>query len=621
MTHSHQHLFSKFLKVPRSFRKEQDKRGNFRGFTPFDTQQLLLAQQLSDNYFKISIENAGDQPINAVLAQADKDAQVYDPELVRYALMVWIVHDPEARRRKIKIPPLGSRADHIVTPGLSLQASTGRIPLESGDPLSWWREDPNLCEHHEHWHIVFPAFPVNGKSKDREGENFVFMHRQIYDIERITQGLKIAKPLDNYNEEIEEAYDPNPNLSTNPDDDPTTADIPFAARSVGSGNNTIAMMTQYRNQLIDSINGRGSTPFGTDDKSATLVGNTLETTLHNLGHVMIAYIMTPDDLDSSGVSPGVMIETRTASRDPVFYRWHPPHDFKDAPPVVIRQNDIILSFKDKLLEVDANGNSDGWFEYAKREFGGQNFDSDVSHNTVVTNELETEMRDRDFIWAEDNKSSSKITYLYPREFYYFFRVQNTTNEPIDITLRVFLVPEELKDSRVHWIELDKIRKKLGPNEKAVFSQDCDESVIIRKPAQKTPDQMDRSITPAEAEEASILSGDAKSDEFFCDCGWPFNLLLPRGSKEGLKCKLLVFITDGALDTVQSPTQPKKCGSLSFCGAQWGEPYPDARRMGYPFDKPFKNNSFEDTFAGLSNVAIRDVSIKWVKDFPDVSILL
>lgn len=324
-----------------------------------------------------------------------------------------------------------------------------------------------------------------------------------------------------------------------------------------------------------------------------------------------------------------------------------PHDFKaDAPPVLIREKDIILSFKDKLLEVDANGNSNGWLEYGKRAFGGNNFDSDASGNKVVTKELQTEMRTRNFIWAEDNKSETKITYLYPREFYYFFRVQNLSDkvlflffpffiyykyvytyfifliQPLEITLRVFLVPETLKESRTHWIELDKISQKLEPRENAVFSQDCDESVIIRKPAQKTADQMDTTaITPAEMAEVADLAADERSNAFFCDCGWPFNLLLPRGTKEGLKCKLLVFITDGTLDTVQSPTQPRKCGSLSFCGAQWEEPYPDARRMGYPFDKPFKNNSFEDTFAGLQNVAVRDVTIKWVEDFPDVSINL
>lgn len=54
-----------------------------------------------------------------------------------------------------------------------------------------------------------------------------------YDIERISLGLDIVKPLDDYSASIEESYNPHPNLSTNPDDDPTTADIPFASRASG----------------------------------------------------------------------------------------------------------------------------------------------------------------------------------------------------------------------------------------------------------------------------------------------------------------------------------------------------------------------------------------------------
>ncbi|CAG8731355.1 8859_t:CDS:1, partial [Cetraspora pellucida] len=152
------------------------QRGNSVGFSPFDTNQLRQAQILSDNYFRISRENASGDPIAKVMEQAQQDAQQYDPELVRYALMVWIVHDPEARRRKLKIPPLGQRAPHITVPKLVNATPASSTPAApeptTTDPpltnLDWWREDPQLNEHHEHWHIVFPSFPVNGVSKDRE---------------------------------------------------------------------------------------------------------------------------------------------------------------------------------------------------------------------------------------------------------------------------------------------------------------------------------------------------------------------------------------------------------------------------------------------------------------------
>ncbi|CAG8726493.1 2962_t:CDS:2 [Cetraspora pellucida] len=615
MTHAIQHLINNFLSVPRNFRNIQ---GNSFGFTPFDTNQLRQAQILSDNYFRISRENASDDPIAKVMEQAQQDAQQYDPELVRYALMVWIVHDPEARRRKLKIPPLGQRAPHITVPKLVNATPASGTPASgtpasgtpaSGTPanpeptttdppltnLDWWREDPQLNEHHEHWHIVFPAFPANGVSKDREGENFAFMHRQMlarYDAERIAVGLQPVKPLSDFSERIPESYNPDNDLVYDADNDASTPNAHFTPRSVGkqltdlAGNGPkISTLMNFRQQLL---NGIGKT-YGQDDKSANKFGNDLETTLHNTGHVLL-----------------------TAARDPVFWRWHrhidevysrwqnqqAPYNFSDAPPVVIKSTDIILAWKDKLLDTDKNGSADGWLSYAKQTFGGSNFDADVSSNPVVTNELQTKMKSRQFVWTEDDNSSQVINYLYPREYLYFFRVQNTSNQNVDITIRVFLAPEELVNSRVHWIELDKIKQTLKPNEKAVFSQNCDESVVIRKPAQKTSDEMDKTaITITKREETGGLSGDKEAEAFFCDCGWPFNLLLPRGTKQGFKYKLFVMITDGAKDTVKpkhSNVAPRKCGSLSFCGAQqWDELYPDARRM------------------------VRDVTIKLVDNFPDV----
>ena len=47
------------------------------------------------------------------------------------------------------------------------------------DKMFWWRNDPVLDQHHEHWHMVMPSGEFNGTSKDREGENFIYMHRHM----------------------------------------------------------------------------------------------------------------------------------------------------------------------------------------------------------------------------------------------------------------------------------------------------------------------------------------------------------------------------------------------------------------------------------------------------------
>ena len=142
---------------------------------------------------------------------------------------------------------------------------------------------------------------------------------------------------------------------------------------------------------------------------------------------------------------------------------------------------------------------------------------------------------------------------------------------------------ELADSRTHWIEMDKFRHILPPKSKTVVCRDCDMSSIVRQPPQKTVDQLDDTLDDYDRG----TQQEKWIEEQYCDCGWPFHLLLPRGTRDGMKCKLLVMITDWSKD------QLSRCGSVSFCGAEKpGDKYPDGKPMGYPFDRPFKNNSYK-----------------------------
>ena len=98
---------------------------------------------------------------------------------------------------------------------------------------------------------------------------------------------------------------------------------------------------------------------------------------------------------------------------------------------------------------------------------------------------------------------------------------------------------------------------------------------------------------------------AKILENYCDCGWPYNLLLPRGTRQGMRFRLLVMLTDWSIDNVP---QEGDCGSMSYCGAL--EKYPDTRPMGYPFDAPFTDKTIAETIAESPNMATRDIEIRW-----------
>lgn len=643
-----------FLRIPAKFRKDEAKVHNTFGFTPFDPRQSQQSTQLTGKFMKIANDNPNN-PINKVIEAATKESETTDPQLVRWALMGFITHHPTARDANLHIPPLIKRAPELSVPKRKDVPITAPGPV-TGKPttpptaegveqfLDWFREDPNFNEHHEHWHIVFPGSGVADPSdpskiikKDRHGELFIYMHRQMlarFDAERLALGIPLIKPLQNYREPIPEGYDPNDQLID------TSDNTPFGTRASNlvlgdlTGDNkgvTVDTIEKWRKSIEETIkNGKfyDGSPITSDALGSTIESSWADKqgwedhygSLHNYGHILLAYIHDPTRATDPDNDPGVMHDPRVAARDPVFWRWHrhiddlhskwqdtlQPNNFS-SPPVKIRKGDIILTYKDKMpINHDPNQDKEAT-AFGEKTFGGTNFDADVSNNQYVTNELQTKMKTRKWTMVEDSGATEDIEYLFPREYYYFFRVENTSPTPLDATFRVFLAPEELADSRRHWIEMDKFKQTLPPKSKTVVCRDCDMSAVVRQPPQKTEDELDDTITRPGTKDSSLKQ--------YCDCGWPFHLLLPRGRKGGMKFKLLVFISDWSKDEV--PTL-SRCGSLSFCGAEKPkDKYPDSKPMGYPFDRPFKNNSYEETFKNLNNVSIRDVSINWVDNFPEI----
>ncbi|RIB23645.1 hypothetical protein C2G38_2139650 [Gigaspora rosea] len=633
---THQRTFTSILTTTKTTVKST--------FTVFRNEDVIEANEITKKYYTIANDTTKySDSIQAVFDQAIEDCKTQDVRMVQHALMTFVTHHPEARKRRIKIPSLSHRNPKLSIPAKAVYMAPGPVvgdkpiaPTEdvSGEQfLDYWREDPNLNEHHEHWHIVYtdqplpdPLFPDDKSKeyiKDRQGELFIYMHRQMnarYIAERLGIGLGVTKPLENYHELIPESYTPSKHLVDN--NDQTTfsarasglklADVAFPGRGGGPGYQITISELEKARDLIRKTVEQGHF----DDEKKTpitveLLGRAIEsglnqpgfekygTPFHNFGHMLLAFInfQNTKELDS-----GVMGDVRVACRDPAFWRWHRhvdnlfkayqeklgPNHFNDCPPVKISSDGIILCFKDKipcikgLKDPQQDEEASKWGE---QTFGGHHFHKE--HGQHSTDVLETKMKQRQFTWVEDDQSSQTIEYLFPREWYYFFRVENTSNKNITLTFRVFIVPAELCNNFTEWIEVDKFKQEIPANCRTVVARDCDRSSVVRQPPQKTLDELDDTAITAG-------TGDQESEEEqYCDCGWPFHLLLPRGSRNGMKFKLFVFISDWEKDKVPRVT---RCGSLSFCGAEKPkDKYPDIRPMGYPFDRPFKDGSFEKVF--------------------------
>ena len=116
---------------------------------------------------------------------------------------------------------------------------------------------------------------------------------------------------------------------------------------------------------------------------------------------------------------------------------------------------------------------------------------------------------------------------------------------------------------------------MSPGENTIERRSTDSSVTI--PWEQSFRDLERNAELPTASQA------------VCGCGWPQHMLVPKGTAAGMLYDLYVLVTNGTLDQVarrnrQSEANRQSCrDSISYCGIL-DELYPDARPMGYPFDR-------------------------------------
>lgn len=452
---------------------------------------------------------------------------------------------------------------------------------------------------------------------DRQGELFLYMHEQMlarYDAELLSEGLERVEPFgpSAWVKPIRAGYDPEQDVQFGPRDENESlpkADVDWLREF--SGHITKAVADKHL---------RGS-DGGTVTIDRTTVGEAVEATieqlhdlddafypgLHNNGHMILAGLSKP---------LGVMRDPVAAIRDQVFWQWHKfidqlgadwqstldPYTFTDAPDVLVRDSlaagaqpawespDIILcrtadlptgqdpsAVGEQLFGGDANWSQD--FSGAAPAAAG---------GVAPIGELTTTM-------GSVNFGGRAIQFLDHEPFSYFIRVESKAQKALDATVRIFLAPAaEAHDQRA-WIEMDKFLVKLPAGAKTVIHREDTEASVVKRPVDRSPADIETPGGP----------GDEGS---YCNCGWPYPLLLPKGNAGGMEFRLMVMLTDAGVDEM---IDPAACGSVSWCGAVAG--YPDSRDMGYPFNRPFAGgaNAIRDKLVDFPSAAARTVTIKHV----------
>lgn len=525
-----------------------------------------------------------------------EDRKTLNPRLVKSALAVFLTHNKEARRLGVIVPPLALQATfkhariakpkpYPVTPDT----------LSGPGITAYFREDYDLNDHHYHWHQVFPTVGDGEGNRiiQRQGELFLYMHSQMlarYDTELYAWGLEPTHSF-SYHDILPFGYTPPPGLQDEYSSRPANQGWYENNNPLIPGNTrpSIDDMINWRDNLLrDIARGKlrtvnstgtiGEYPL-TEANSMNTVGFVVEAlradlqevsegvktdheeygSLHNNGHNKFAEV----GYDPLRKLTGVMGEVEAAVRDHVFWLWHRHiDDFRRT--IGNKYTHDLRTFKP-----DA--------EILQLEILPRNTDSQTPTGGIATyltppntdrNEVNAKLRHEPYEWKITVKSD---------------------NFPQSITVRLFIIRENIIEDRNAWIEMDKFTVCLTQQQETITRKGVDSAVA-------------RKVRPF------------KSDSR-CSCGWPQNLMLPVGTRDGLCYVAFAMLTKGDLG------QDDQTHSLSFCGIEDAD-YPDPRGMGYPFNKKWQNKidsnaSVESIVAGLPHIKLSRFRIyrytKWQVD--------
>lgn len=557
-----------------------------------------------------------------------------NPYLFNYALSVALLHRSDTR--DITLPNLlSSFPGKFIDSKIFLLARQEAtvIPDDSREPIivpqeftanlrepeqaiAYFREDVGINLHHWHWHLVYPMQVKDHDElvkKDRRGELFYYMHQQVlarYNLERFSnampkvESLEWLNPVSNGN--IAEAYFSKlqigasgrswPSRSANtPIRDLDRPDFKFSL--------TKEVMVYWLNNINEAlakgyvVNPEGGKILLDEMTGIDILGNMVESSvlspnkllygdLHNAGHMFIALCHDPDWKYLEGF--GVMGDTATAMRDPVFYQWH------------VFIHNIFKSLKDSLPRYTINQ-----LNYPQISITNLHVEvPNKSPNNLYTFWERSDVDlSRGLDFAPRGPLYIRFTHLQHENFSYSINVLNARKNTVSGTIRIFLLPKfddkmvpiNFEEQRQLGIELDKFKVFLRPGYNTITRKSTDSSVTI--PYEMTFRNLD----------SRLLTGQNLAQFNFCGCGWPQHMLIPKGNIGGLPFDLFAMVSDYEVDKVVQDTSGICNDADSYCGVL-DKLYPDRRSMGYPFDRvPREGATTLETFM-TPNMSVTEVKI-------------
>lgn len=465
------------------------------------------------------------------------------PLMIKLALSIFLTHSRKAHLLGIVTPSLRQYSEftHRPVKDVPLTNPVSADTIQGYGKLAYWREDYDLNDHHNHWHIVYPhiGIPVDCSpyvrhgTIDRQGELFLYMHSQMlarYNAELLSWGMDTV-PAFNYGDYTLDGYVPAPHLTVRSDTQQA-----FTPRPACQGWNKCAIKQQVkaRDNILHAIHsgyfvtkrfncsdetvGNGRLML-TPENAMNWVGVVVEAqsevlqevvlnefidhdlygSLHNNGHDYFSKIGSKDD------KYGVMDSTLVAIRDPVFFLWH-RHIDEFRRMIVEKYSHSINEFKPAARLVMVKIFAKGTLEENIVGEEYTNIKTFLGPPQLELNEVNAKVGHEAYQW--------KIVIRSTRQS------QPTEADPQIVTVRLFIVPEGYQEDQHAWIEMDKFTQKLTRREMTIIRTD-DQSTVARK-----------------------VDGSK-----WCKCGWPQNMMLPIGTKEGMPFIAFAMLTNDRLAEV------------------------------------------------------------------------
>lgn len=485
--------------------------------------------------------------------------------------------------------------------------------------LSCFTEDLGVNSHHYHWHTVHPAIwtPDLGGIKDRQGDIFFWMHRQMvsrYDSARLSFNLPRVTPFENWDDKISDGYASHLTI------DSTGYHYMFRPDRMILQNLPEFSKTDlrlYQGRILDSIHkgyvyseNRTRIPIPPDPEGIDLIGKIVESTvesvnfnyygaLHHAAHVIAGRIADPDG--KYKLDNGVMYDVATSARDPLFYKWHKYIDnifqeYKDTLPVYkeFRDTSIISKYYKDTKPTEIT-----WSEVEIEKVTLEGVKTKTPNTLTTFWDTDSFKIGKYFTFTGHSTAEIKVKHIQHEDFTYHFDVVNNAGKPKEAMFSVFLAPV-----------YDEWGKPFGPNEHRQLLVELDKFHIELKPGKNVITRASTDSAVTVLDKAVFAPAETLDEVDQCRCGWPNYLLLPRGKPEGMKFKLIVYADNWEEDKAHDDHSCMCQGSPAYCRFFLNK-VPDSHPLGFPFDRKIQIRKWEDI--KVQNLYTTTVTITFTGD--------